>query len=678
MYISKVKIANYKGFEKAEVELKDGLNVILGHNNGGKSTLLDAISLVLNSERNRKLSVWDFYQGISLDTLKDKAPSVEISLYFSMSDAEENISSDAALFSSYAISLEPKLVACMTYVFFLPNTEIESYKEYVANASNTIEIMKMIESKFIRKYIYSIYGGKPALHQQVTSEDLRKIDFQKVDALRNVESELFSGRAELLHDVLSYFLDYNIKSSDKTEGEVKNEIKVKRDSFQLETQKNIDSLIERIKDGKNEIIKYANKTGALYNESDLLFDGSVTEEQLLRVLNILVSTSVGFNIPIFNNGLGYNNLIYISLLLAKMQSNKEISYMGTTNAKAFSVLSIEEPEAHLHPELQYQFLDFLRQNIADKKVKQVFITSHSPSLTAKVKLDELCCLFKDHRHKVNAYYPRKIYASEPKSKKFVQRYLDATRADMLFAGKILFVEGLAEQILIPVFVNLLGYNQDWLSQQAIVINIAGRYFDHFLKMYDGTNENTLPIRVACITDRDPARKRKANGSEKESYLSCWPIEYNALPIEYDYKNHSEEFVAKYANHPNIRFFSQDEHGKTLEYDIARMNYTNQNILTDSVANKQELKNMMSASTFDRLKSECKSAKLIDIYSDNATWEESDKLKGLIAARYLDSIKKGENALELANALMDLSNEEKENFNVPTYIKDAILWLLKKE
>ena len=82
---------------------------------------------------------------------------------------------------------------------------------------------------------------------------------------RNVESELFSGRAELLHDVLSYFLDYNIKSSDKTEGEIKNEIKVKRDSFQLETQKNIDSLIERIKDGKNEIIKYANKTGALYN-----------------------------------------------------------------------------------------------------------------------------------------------------------------------------------------------------------------------------------------------------------------------------------------------------------------------------------------------------------------------------------------------------------------------------
>ena len=42
-----------------------------------------------------------------------------------------------------------------------------------------------------------------------------KIDFQKVDALRNVEGELFSGRAELLHDVLGYFLDYDIKKDSR-------------------------------------------------------------------------------------------------------------------------------------------------------------------------------------------------------------------------------------------------------------------------------------------------------------------------------------------------------------------------------------------------------------------------------------------------------------------------------
>lgn len=82
MYISKVEISKYKGFNEATIELVDGLNVILGHNNGGKSTLLDAIALVIDTERKKKLSAWDFYQGISLAELKENAPSIKISLYF--------------------------------------------------------------------------------------------------------------------------------------------------------------------------------------------------------------------------------------------------------------------------------------------------------------------------------------------------------------------------------------------------------------------------------------------------------------------------------------------------------------------------------------------------------------------------------------------------------------------
>ena len=114
----------------------------------------------------------------------------------------------------------------------------------------------------------------------------------------------------------------------------------------------------------------------------------------------------------------------------------------------------------MHPELQYHFLKFLRQNILDGKVKKVFVTSHSPSLTAKVRLEELCSLFKDNNSITRAYYPGKIYGDDEKSKKFVQRYLDATRADLFFAGKVLFVEGLAEQILIPVFVKNLDMKKN--------------------------------------------------------------------------------------------------------------------------------------------------------------------------------------------------------------------------
>lgn len=87
--------------------------------------------------------------------------------------------------------------------------------------------------------------------------------------------------------------------------------------------------------------------------------------------------------------------------------------------------------------------------------------------------------------------------------------------------------------------------------------------------------------------------------------------------------------------------------------------------------------MMNAKTFDEVKSKCKSEKLITIYSGNEKWNDTDKRDGLIAARYLSSVNKGENALDLANKILDLPSEEKAKINVPTYIKDAISWLLKK-
>lgn len=671
MYISKIKIINYKCFSETEVEFKEGLNVILGHNNGGKSTLLEAISLVIDTEKSKRLTAWDFHQGMGLDSLKQNPPGIFISLYLSMSDNEDYNSGDVALFSSYNIVLEPKVEACLTYEFYLPTTEHELYRELVADASNTLDIIKIIDSRFIRKYTYSIYGGKPSLHQSVSSEDLRKIDFQKVDALRNVNRDLFSKRADLLHDVLSYFLDYDIKNCAESKEDKDSKLNELRSNFKSEIGKSISSLINRIKGGKDEILKYADKTGALYQNSDLIFDGTITEEELIKVLNIAVSSCIGYHIPISNNGLGYNNLIYISLLLAKMQSNKEVSYMGTTNAKAFSILCIEEPEAHLHPELQYHFLKFLRQNILDGKVKQVFVTSHSPSLTAKVRLEELCCLFKDNNSITRVYYPGKIYGDDEKSKKFVQRYLDATRADLFFAGKVLFVEGLAEQILIPVFVKKLGYEEEWLRQQAIIVNLSGRYFDHFLKMYNG-NKGTFPVRVACITDRDPMTKKRTT----ERFVSCWPVEcYDE--DEGKFQNHGQKYVNQYKNHANIHFFSQDEYGKTFEYDIARHNANEPAIITDSMNNQNELKEMLSKNTFEEACKVCNSQELIDIFKKNTRWDDGHKRAGLIAARYLCSLSKGEYALELATVLSE-STETSKRFNVPPYIKNAIEWLLEKK
>ena len=641
MYISKIIIDGFRGFKHSEIEFQEGLNVIIGHNNGGKSTIMDALRLVLEYGSRKNLSAWDFCQKEELQALKDNPPSVKVSVFIKEQE-NEGMSDDVALFTNYAVQTTPLLESCLTYVYSLPQTEMEKYKRDMSDVIDKYSLFKGIEDKYIRKYAYTIYGGPFASQNQAQGEDLKKIDLEFVNALRNVEDEIYGGRAALLKDVLQYFLDYDLNDDENREENVAS----RHQDFLTDTHGVLQNLVNRITAGKDNIIAYANKTGALLSDNRLNLEGDVSEGDLLAVLNLLVGNGEDRKLPVALNGLGYNNLIYISLLLAKMQSNAKVDFMGSSNVKAFSVLAIEEPEAHLHPQMQYQFLEFLRNNITDKHVKQVFVTSHSPSLVASVKLDELCCLHRLDDGTVKVYSPKKVFATDESAKKYIQRYLDATRADMLFAGGVIFVEGIAEQVLLPVFARLIGVYDNWLKKHIVVINIGGRYFDNFLKIYDSTNPEALALKVACITDRDPVRKEKEKANAK--FESCKPSDYNADTTKYEYRNHSEKFLEKYKEHPNIRFFSQNTDSCTLEYDIALNNPKHKVLLVPSIKNSEELKGMMDADDLD---------------------------KSVMASRYLESVSKGVNALELSNAIMELPDAEKEKFNVPTYIKKAIEWVL---
>lgn len=641
MYISKIIIDGFRGFKHSEIEFQEGLNVIIGHNNGGKSTIMDALRLVLEYGSRKKLSAWDFCQKEELQTLKDNPPSVKLSVYIK-EQKEEGMSDDVALFTNYAVQTSPLLESCLTYVYSLPQTEVEKYKKDVADVTDKYSLFKTIDDKYIRKYTHAIYGGPVVSQNQAQGEDLKKIDFEFVNALRNVEDEIYGGRAALLRDVLRYFLDYDLNGDENRE----DNIALRHQNFINDTHEVLKNLVQRITAGKDNIIAYANKTGALFSDNILNLEGDVSEGDLLAVLNLLVGDGEDRRLPVALNGLGYNNLIYISLLLAKMQSNAKADFMGSSNVKAFSVLAIEEPEAHLHPQMQYQFLEFLRNNIVDKHVKQVFVTSHSPSLVASVKLDELCCLHRLVDGTVKVYSPKKVFATDEPAKKFIQRYLDATRADMLFAGGIIFVEGVAEQVLLPVFARVLGLHDKWLKKHVIVINISGRYFDKFLKLYDSSDPEALGLKVACVTDRDPVRKEK--GKTNARFESCMPSDYNADSTKYEYRNHSESLVEEFKNHPNIRYFSQGADSCTLEYEIALNNPKNKVLLVPSIKNSEELNGLIDTEGVD---------------------------KALVASRYLESISKGVNALELSNAIMDLSESDREKFNVPPYIKEAIEWVL---
>lgn len=682
MYISGIEIKNFRSFDNINIDFHEGVNVLIGHNNSGKSNLLRALAIIFDRTVKKQLSVEDFNNSLTIDSLKKQSPKIVITVRIKQSENEDLMTDELITVSNWLTKLEEPYEAKIQYEFFLPISEEKNYVDTVNKANNKEEIWNIIRSQFIRLYISKIWGGNPENQVPIDNDNLNKFDFQFLDAIRDVERDMFSGRNTLLKSVIDFFLDYDIKSDKNiTEEEQKMKLQERKDIFSTHSSQLIKNIQERLDSGNQEILSYIEEIGAFYDKSTPDFEGQLSESEIYTVLQLIVRQTTGMSIPITHNGLGYNNLIFMALLLSKMQADSDGEFLGS-NAKVFPILAIEEPEAHLHPTMQNEFIKFLKNNIKDKKVKQIFITTHSTHISSSTNIDDIICLYKKNDIG-NVSYPGRILGENNiKSKKYVQRFLDATKSNMLFAEKIIFVEGLAEQLLLNIFAEYLGKSLE--KNHVAVINVGGRYFEHFLHLFDSNNKGAIDRKVSCITDLDPVRKCKT----KNNYKACYPFEYNMNLEEFDYS--TNDLLNEYEDekHNNIRAFVQSKkYGKTFEYQLILDNPSLKLLLTESIANKKELIELMnlysSNATFselintlsnshenNRIKESLKNTKI--------DWNEEQKKKALIASRYLNSVGKGENALELASVLKDnleLKNQDEyQEFIVPEYIANAIEWV----
>ena len=333
------------------------------------------------------MNINDFNKSESIDQLKIAPPNIMIKATMRESEKEEKYSKDLLVVSTWLTKIDRPYEATITYVCQLPEKELDDYKRAMnrVNSDNIDDYWYAIEYKFLRKYVCKIYAGPIENKTVVDPETLDKFDFQFLDAIRDVGRDMFSGKKALLKEVIDFFMDYDIKISSISEEEKNVAIEKNKRDFSVEAQKLLENLQNRMSCGKTKMMRYVSDTGAGFNGGIPDFDGRILDTELYSALQLIVKEKTGINLPISHNGLGYNNLIYISLLLAKMQKNSSEEYMGS-NAKVFPILAIEEPEAHLHPNMQYKFLKFLGNNL-DNDVRQMFITTHSPNVTAATSLD---------------------------------------------------------------------------------------------------------------------------------------------------------------------------------------------------------------------------------------------------------------------------------------------------
>jgi predicted ATP-dependent endonuclease of OLD family len=215
MYISELNLKNFRVFkEETKIEFNEGINVLIGQNNSGKTTLINALSILFDHSSSKSMTINDFSKNITIAELKEKPPEIKLTAILEESETEENYSDDLVTVSDWLIDLESPYKAKITYHYYLPEKELENYQEEINNLSSSSpnDYWHLIESKFLRKYKYKRYVGNPEHKNTLDSSDLEKFDFQFLSPIRDVERDLYSGSNTLLKEVIDFFMDYDIKT----------------------------------------------------------------------------------------------------------------------------------------------------------------------------------------------------------------------------------------------------------------------------------------------------------------------------------------------------------------------------------------------------------------------------------------------------------------------------------
>ncbi|MBP3664395.1 MAG: AAA family ATPase [Tyzzerella sp.] len=300
------------------------------------------------------------------------------------------------------------------------------------------------------------------------ARDLLKAVYLK--PLRDAESEMSSGRSSRISQIL---LNHPV-FKDKKEHMI-------LDIFQ-EANKKIEDYFTDDVEGKR-ILQTIRDNLESFNDKGQASNAELktSDIQLKAILE-----SLSLNAPELNPGLGELNLLFIAAELLLLKDDAD---------GGLKLALIEELEAHLHPQAQLRLISYLQNEYNENDV-QIIISTHSPILASKINLKNLI-LMKDGFGYDLAEGKTGL---EKGDYLFLQRFLDSTKANLFFAKGIIMVEGDAENILIPVIADIIGYP---LEKYGIsIVNVGSTAFLRYSGIMVRKDGSTIKIPVSVITDCD--------------------------------------------------------------------------------------------------------------------------------------------------------------------------------
>jgi putative ATP-dependent endonuclease of OLD family len=593
MFLKGLEIKNFRCFGEigTKFTFQKGVNLIIGENNSGKSSLIDALRIAFClgvSNRDIYLSSQDFHIN------ENGIPAEEICIDLEFIELNED---EQAGF----------------YELLVVNGQEYSAQLHIR--------FRRVMNNNLEKIKTQIWGGEKQ-GQPVTYETLEIINYYYLGALRDAENDLRPGRGSRIGQLLRKMVENedekkailkHVKTANQRilrepkvqkTGDVINSHLLDIEGSRLSQSINLGLVSpdfikvtnslrallppngEKTKavipidhwhkiviqlPGIEELLK--NKFTIINNNAFISIDDITSQEKLEigeEIFNEILDYVIFFDLD--QNGMGYNNIIYMGTVLGDLQELKKI------DTCSFNSLLIEEPEAHLHPQLQELVFEFFKRVCSSKdgdqpeNSVQVFLTSHSPTLASKADIDSINLLSRETSSQISAIALRDCPLGV-NQKEDLKRYLDVTKSQLFFSKGIIFVEGISEALLMPVFADRLNRR---LDQNAIeVVNISGTAFEPFANLFNNAQSHLrINIPATIMTDddrctrRDDPNKIYDEMAEEDIFIK--------LPLGF-ISNRAENAISLSGGNLIIKTAY-----KTFEYELAR-NDDNLNLLLSTLA-----------------------------------------------------------------------------------------------
>lgn len=464
MYLSRASISNFRKIKHSVCVFNPGLNLIVGSNDSGKTALIDAVRIVLRQ-------VVDDYIKLQIDDFADKSKEVEIQMTFSFDDAKS----------------EGDLIECSSqfaeYLSFREDQKPELKIWYAAKP----------DERGVRFPSFRV-GPTKETSVEMDAYCREKLKVVYLRPLRDAEGELRAKQGSRISRILREHDDVR-----KSEAEFEGMLREFSESIELffspgGSGKDILKEVGRLLDLFDEQ-KYLGKKDVKFGTT-----GNIDHIKALERISLYYDS-------LKKPGLGTLNMIFIAAELLHLNTQKNPN-----------ILLVEEIEAHLHPQRQLKIITAL-QNESRKGV-QMILTTHSPNLASLVEVERLCSASDGEVYslaKGTTKLSNENYA-------YLRRFLSATRANLFFAQGVLLVEGTTEQLLLPEFAKILGY--DLVDRGLSVVSTNGLGFDNFINIFKRLNPPYNKIPVAVLTDADlkgPAKMTsyKESVSDDNNRVGCF-------------------------------------------------------------------------------------------------------------------------------------------------------------